>query len=134
MDDDLRLLGIEVIVEDLDRALELFADVLGCAVISRAPSQLVAGETAVVDLGSLVLTLLAPAATGEGSVLAERAPRLSQFVFSSDAGTGPFVDRAMESGLATVQLSQEQAYVTPEAVEGALGQPVAVVVVGAPER
>lgn len=136
MDPELSLLGIELIVDDLDRAVELFVDVFGCPMLSRGPSALVAGESAVIDLGRVVLTLLAPAATGEGSVLAERAPRLSQFVFSSetthDGSTDarPILRRAIERGVAVVPLDNGSFYLTPESVQGALGQAVAMVVTG----
>jgi catechol 2,3-dioxygenase-like lactoylglutathione lyase family enzyme len=133
MDAPLTLLGIELIVDDLDRAIELFTDVLGCPLLSRGASTLVAGETAAIDLGSIVVNLLAPDSVGEGTVLAERTPRFSQFILSQvvSRGVAEARTRSVERGLAVVPLDATNFYLTPESVEGALGQAVAVIVTGA---
>jgi catechol 2,3-dioxygenase-like lactoylglutathione lyase family enzyme len=134
MDGGLTLAGIELIVDDLDRAIELFRDVLGFEVLSRGPSALVAGETAAIDLDSIVLNLLAPAATGEGTILAERTARLSQLIaVEREERAGELRrDAALERGLAVAPLDDSSFYVTPESVAGALGQAVAVVVTRRP--
>ena len=130
MSDRLDVIGIELIVDDLDRAIELLSGIVGFELISRAPSDLVAGELAILDAGPIVISLLHPAASGPGSVLAERTPRLSQIVLASASTDDAHELRAaaMDAGLAVAMLDDDNFHVTPEAVEGALGQPVAIVV------
>lgn len=131
MEDALNAIGIELIVEDLDRAIELFVEVMGCGLLSREPSTMVHGEVAIVDAGPIVISLLAPATSGEGAILADRAPRLSQIIFgTADAGvTVAAFDRAVNAGLAVSNLQDGRFHVTPESATGALGQPVAIVAV-----
>jgi hypothetical protein len=126
----LDVIGIELIVDDLDRAIELLSGIVGFELISRAPSDLVAGELAILDAGPIVISLLHPAASGPGSLLAERTPRLSQIVVASAAmdEARELRETAMDAGLAVAMLGEDSFHLTPEAVEGALGQPVAIVV------
>jgi catechol 2,3-dioxygenase-like lactoylglutathione lyase family enzyme len=123
-------------VDDLDRAVELFTVVLGLPLVSRAASQLVVGEVAVIDAGSLLISLLHPASSGEGSVLAERSPRLSQLFFAAGDPPDPaaVLDRAIAAGLSVVPGAGGSFHVTPESVEGAVGQPVAIVMAAVDER
>ena len=124
------VIGIEFVVADLDRAIELFCDVLGWPLLGRGPSALVVGEMATVDGGSIIVTLLEPASSGDGTVLAERTPRLSQLVL---AATDPLssstaLERVVTAGLSASPTGDHHFHITPESVDGALGQPVAVVV------
>ncbi|HAP77045.1 MAG TPA: hypothetical protein DCR14_13280 [Acidimicrobiaceae bacterium] len=125
---------MELIVADLDRAVELCCDVLGLTLLSRGPATLVPGEVATVDLGGLVLTLLCPAADGEGDFLADRSPRLSQLVLAVDGleAVAELVRVAGRHGLVAQQTADDRCYLTPESVEGALGVPTAVVAVVIP--
>lgn len=122
-------IGVELVVEDLDRAVQLFTEVLGLELASAGPATTVVGRVAVVDAGALAITLLEPASSGPGNVLADRAPRLSQLVFGVEVGgLDTLLERATDAGLA-VQLSGPGAfYVSPESAAGALGQRTAVVV------
>jgi len=127
------LLSIELIVESMERALELFSGILGLEVLSRGPSSLVAGEVAMIDAGGCVITLLEPSAAGDGTILSERTPRLSQIVLASPSAEA-LRNSSMRAGLAVVPLAGDSFYMTPEAVAGALGQRVAVVVTSAGSR
>lgn len=115
---------------DLERSLELFCGVLGFELLQRGPSDHVAGEFATVDSGTVVLTLLAPASSGEGALLAERTPRLAQLVVGANGveATTAALDRTVRAGLSAVPSSDARFHITPEAIDGALGLPVAVVV------
>jgi len=126
----LSLIGIELLVADLERSLELFCGVLGFELLGRGPSPHIAGEMATIDTGSVVLTLLCPAASGEGSVLAERSPRLGQLVVGTDdpEAVATALDRTVTAGLSAVPSDGARFHITPEAVDGAIGQAVAVVV------
>lgn len=122
------VVSIELVVEDLDRSLELLTGVLGLELLWRGPSALVTGEMATVDAGGCLLTLLEPASSGEGTILAERTPRLSQLVVgASPADVVRLHEAAVTAGLACAP-SGRGFFVTPESAVGALGQPVAVVV------
>ena len=129
MQTSLSVLGIELVVDDLDRAVELFTTVLGCALLSRGPAALVAGELAVIDAGAMVISLLEPAASGPGPLLGHREPRLTQIVMSSPSSghTAEVMTRSIEAGLSVVPGSTGF-HLDPDALEGALGQMVAVVV------
>lgn len=123
------VVSIELVVDDLDRALELFGGALGLEVLSRGPAAHVTGRTATIDGGGCLITLLEPASSGEGTILADRVPRLSQIVM----GAGPLEvprwrDETIRSGLACVALPGGGYFVSPESARGALGQPVAIVV------
>lgn len=120
------MVGIELVVADLDRAVEMFTGVLGCSVLSRGPSALVVGEMALIDANGLMISLLQPASSGDGTVLAVREPRLSQLVFgASDTGTEV---AAIEAGFSVVPMDNGGFHLSPESVEGALGLPIAIVV------
>lgn len=124
------LVGIELIVDDLDRSLALWTDVLGFDEVSRGASEVVVGELAIVTDGRLAITLLRPADAGDGHLLSDRAPRLTQLVLA--AGSTAMDDcghRATESGLSVVPTASGF-YLAPEAVEGALGLELAIVMTG----
>lgn len=130
--------GIELLVDDLDRAVELWTGVLGFELAERGPALHVAGQVAVVTDGHLAVTLLEPADAGPGTVLADRTPRLSQIVLTGSTpaddpeapdGLGAAAERAVEAGFSVVPTA-DGFYLSPEAVAGALGAEVAVVVTG----
>jgi catechol 2,3-dioxygenase-like lactoylglutathione lyase family enzyme len=126
----LGLIGIELVVADLERSLELFCDILGFELLSRGPAEHVSGEVATIDSGAIVLTLLAPSNSGDGSVLAERTPRLGQLIVGAGGveATVAALERSVRAGLSAVPSGDHRFHLTPEAVDGALGLPVAVVV------
>lgn len=132
MADSLSLLGLEMIVDDLDRSVALFVDLLGFELHDRRRSEIVAGDVAVVTDGRLAITLLQPTTAGDAPILADRTPRLSQFVLGADSGD---IDRRIEpiveAGL-TVSPTANGFYVTPESVAGALGIDTAIVVTSEP--
>jgi len=124
-------IGIELIVEDLNRSIELFVEVMGCELVSREPSSLIEGEVAVLDAGNIVISLLEPVKSGSGAMLGERSPRLSQIIFGSpDAhDTTATFDRAVTAGLSVSDIRDGRFHITPDSVRGALGQFVALVTV-----
>ncbi len=121
------LLGLELIVDDLDRAVTLFVDLLGFELHQRGEAGVVAGQSAVVTDGRIAVTLLHPTTDGEARILPDRTPRLSQFIFGTSADTldevaGPII----EAGLA-VTPTGGGFYLKPEAISGVLGIETAVV-------
>ena len=128
MESPISLLGLELIVDDLDRALELFVGVLGFEVYRRGPGELVAGESAVVTDDRFAITLLQPTTSGDGPVLADRTPRVSQLVFGTDpAHLDELVGRAVESGMSLSPVTSG-CYMKPEAVAGLVGIETSIVV------
>lgn len=119
---------------DLDVAIALFAEVFGLDVVRRGPSDLLEADTAVIDAGSVAITLLAPKDHGPGRLLPNREPRVSQLVLGGGepAALRALQERAVESGLAVVGMNDGGFYVTPEAITGALGIATAIVAVPDP--
>jgi catechol 2,3-dioxygenase-like lactoylglutathione lyase family enzyme len=126
----LSVLAVELIVDDLDRAIELFTDVVGCELIARGPSTSIVGEVASIDAGSIVINLIQPASTGDGTILGDRTPRTSQIIFGSadDDVRDAARERAVEAGLSVMRLGGHHFHLTPESVKGALGLSTAIVV------
>jgi catechol 2,3-dioxygenase-like lactoylglutathione lyase family enzyme len=123
-------------VLDLDEAVRLFCDVLGCQLLSRNNAGTVAGEQAVVDLVSITITLLQAHSSGSGVVLLDRSPRLAAVTFASPTadGVSKFAERAMEAGLIVTVERNISVVLPPEAIEGALGSRTAIIVDGPPVR
>jgi catechol 2,3-dioxygenase-like lactoylglutathione lyase family enzyme len=131
MDMDLAAIGIELVVENLDRAVELFVDVLGFDLISRGPAAFVPGEVAAIDAGNIVISLMMPATSGPNALLSGRQARLSQLIFGAmgrDGVTGVF-ERSVAAGLSMTDLPEGRFAIVPESIRGALGIDVAVVTV-----
>jgi hypothetical protein len=128
-----KLLSVEVIVESVDRAIEILVNCFGCALIDRSRTEEPAGERALVDAGSIVLTLLEPSPHGPGFVLPDRSPQFSQFVFGGAQSDVDDVEARCESaGLAIEQIPGSGWYVTRESAAGALGVHTAMVFTAVP--
>jgi catechol 2,3-dioxygenase-like lactoylglutathione lyase family enzyme len=122
-------IGIELVVDDLDRALELFGTLLGLPVVSSGPAALVAGRVAVLDAGTVAITLLEPADDGPGPLLPDRTPRLTQLILGvpDTADVAALAGRLVGAGLAIGSDGDRTCYVLPQEVAAMLGQHVAVV-------
>ena len=128
MESETRVLGLELIVDDIERATALFTEVLGFELYERGKFELFAGEMAVVTDGSIAITLLQPTTDGDQPVLPDRTPRLSQIVLAGRTDASEANRALIESGLSVTPTSQGF-YLTPESVAGALGIETAIVVV-----
>lgn len=128
MEKRISLLGLELIVDDLDRAVALFVDLLGFSVHQRTSAGKVAGEIAIVTDGQIAITLLRPTTEASAPILPDRSPRLSQLIFGTDTDGIDLVGGAIvESGLALTPTGHGF-FVSPEAISGVLGFETAVVV------
>ncbi len=128
MADPISLLGFELIVADLDRALALFVDLFGFEVHQRGSSDLVAGDMAIVTDGRFAITLLQPTTEGDAPILPDRTPRLSQLVLGAGTVAIDHVTEAVvESGLAITPTSRGF-FMKPESIAGVLGIETAIVV------
>lgn len=122
------VVGLEFIVRRLSDAVNVFCDAFGWKVVFRGPSGEVAGEVAVLDAGSITVTLLEPADHGPG-LLSDRTPRLSQLVVGGPPDdTAAAVDRLVRLGLPTHAGGPGRRFVPPEVVTGVLGFETAVMV------
>lgn len=132
MDHRSALLGLEIIVGDVDRAVALFVDVLGFSLHERGPASLVSGESAIVTDGTVAITLLCPTTDGDAPILPDRRARFSQIVLAvaPDAIDGAR-ESVVEAGLSMTPTG-DGFFIGPEVVEGALGVAAAVVVVPEP--
>lgn len=123
------LLSVEIIVESVERAIQLMVDTFGFPLVERRRTDDPAGEVAIVDAGGVLLSLLEPAAGGAGRLLPVRTPRLSQFVVGASPGEATMVHARVEAaGLASRHADGGRFFVTPESVVGALGLEAAIVV------
>jgi len=129
-----KLVGFELIVEQIDTALSLFVDAFGLELVERRSSIDPAGEVAVVAAGDAAISLLQPADAGPGHVLPDREPRLSQIVLSVEAGQSvELAEKIAEQGLTAQRIDARRFFVTPAATEGLLGLTTAIVVTTADE-
>lgn len=128
MESESRVLGLELIVDDIERATALFTEVLGFELYERGRFELFAGEMAVVTDGAVAITLLQPTTDGGQPVLPDRTPRLSQIVLAGRSDAAEANRALIESGLA-ITPTPRGFYLTPESVAGALGIETAIVVV-----
>jgi hypothetical protein len=123
-----RLLSVELIVESVDRAIEILVGCCGFELLERVETTEPAGIRAMVDVGSTILTLLEPSPHGPGVVLPDRSPRLSQLVFGGAGDTIASIDERCEAaGLASERLPGQGWYLTKEGVAGVLGVSTALV-------
>lgn len=128
MDDRILLLGLELIVTDIERSLAMFVDLLGFDLHERGGTEVVAGKVAVVTDGRFAITLLEPTTDGDAPILPDRTPRLSQLILGADGESmDQHVAAIVEAGLAVAPTSRGF-YVKPEAVAGVLGIETAIVV------
>ncbi len=125
MTDHPNLIGLEFVVSGIDVALAYFVDVLRLPLVWRGPSRDAPGETAVIDAGTIAITLFAPTASAAGAI-AHRDERLSRIVLDT-SGCVDVVARSESAGLPIRPLGDGSCFVPPEAMEGVLGLDVALV-------
>lgn len=115
------VVGLELIVERLAAAVDVFTDAFGWEVVFTGRSGEVAGDVAVLDAGSIMVTLLCPDDHGP-DMLSDREPRLSQLIVGGDAAqVAGAVDRLVRLGLPTRTAGPERRFVPPEAAAGVVG-------------
>ena len=126
MTTEANVIGVEILVSEIDAAISFFSGVLGFAVAFRGPAKQVPGETAVLDGGNIALTLLQPAEHGP-RVLADRRPRVTQIVIGAPGESVlELSDRIRNAGVPVVVLDDGRVAVPPEVTEGILGFDVAL--------
>jgi hypothetical protein len=115
------VVGLEILVSRIDDAVAVFVDAFGWDVVFRGPSGEISGERAVLDAGSITVTLLEPAEHGP-KLLSDRAPRVTQLIVGGDADEmAAATDRLTGLGLPTHSGGPGRRFVPPEAVAGVLG-------------
>jgi len=120
------VIGLEILVPRLADALTFFVDALGFDLAYRGPARDVSGEAAVLDGGTIAVTLLEPAESGPG-LLSDRTPRVTQLVFGA-AGESvlALAERMQSAGVATREHSDGRVFVPPDVAAGILGFEVAL--------
>ena len=115
------VIGLEILVPQLADALSFFVEVLGFDLAYRGPARDVNGEAAVLDGGTIAVTLLEPAESGPG-VLSDRTARVTQVVFGTPGESVlALAERLQSAGVATRALADGRVFVPPEMAEGILG-------------
>ena len=120
---------MELLVESIDRAIEILVNVLGGELLQRDTASALSGQMAMVRLDTLLFTIVEPASYGPGPILADRSPRVTQLVLG-EAGRDAVAARhqtVTDAGLATSAFGEGGFFITPESISGALGFPLAIV-------
>lgn len=126
MFDTTNVVGLELLVSGIDDAIAVFVDAFGWELVFRGPSGEVSGERAVLDAGSITVTLLQAADHGP-KLLSDRAPRLTQIVVGGDAAEIAAADeRILGLGLPSHSGGPGRRFIPPEAMAGVLGFETAV--------
>lgn len=123
------VVGLELLVADLDAATDFFTSVLGFPLAWRGQAADAAGETSVVDGGAIAITLFEPARpSGNGAAtVADRTPRLSQILVADmESDQSNLAEIIRGAGLAAQPAGPDRSYVPPAAFEGVVGFPVAL--------
>jgi hypothetical protein len=121
MFDTTNVVGLEILVHRIDDAVPVFVEAFGWELLYRGPSGEITGERAVLDAGSITVTLLEPAEAGP-KLLSDRAPRVTQLVLGGDtAEIAAATARLSGLGLPTHSGGPGRRFVPPEAVAGVLG-------------
>ena len=123
------LMSLEYVVPDLDRALELLVDHCGMPLISRGPHPELDAEYAMVDAGSVVISLVGPTEVGDRTPVTFLGPNLTQLVFGADDYEARRTGLA-EAG-ASITVRDDSFFITQETIEAVFGS--APVMVVAPE-
>ncbi len=97
-----KLLALEYVVEDLDRALELLVDLLGFEEVERGPHPGLDADMVTLDAGGVALTLLHPTATGDRPAVNPQACNLSQLVFETDEPVPDLAGRLADAGTGVI--------------------------------
>jgi len=112
-------------VPNIDDALALFVDTLGFGLVHRAPAANISAESAVLDCGSVVLTLIQPVES-DGPAFPDPTSRLSQLIVEVDDADAASATVA-QAGLSVQVVDESNSFVTPAAMEGVVGFPMALV-------
>jgi len=120
------LVNIELLVPRISDALAVFVDVLGFELAHRGPAPDVAAEIAVLDAGSVVLTLIEPVEAA-GPVVPDVTPRLSQIHVQLGDDRSAACEALMAAGLPVEVLDDGSSFVAPGAMVGVVGFPMALV-------
>ena len=106
----------------------MMVDGFGWELVFRGPTAEFNGERAVLDAGTITVTLLEPANSGD-RLVSDRTPRVTQFVVGGDdAETAALTNRLTALGLPTHEAGPGRRFVPPEVIGGVLGFETAVVV------
>ncbi|BAN00696.1 VOC family protein [Ilumatobacter coccineus] len=126
MEQQPKLVGLELIVRRIDSVIDVFTESFGWEVAYDGPARDARGRAVVFDAGDVAITLLQPDEDGD-DILADRTPRLSQLVVGGADPNG-IVDRLTELGIPTHGAEPGRRFVPPEAVEGLLGFETALMI------
>lgn len=124
------LLGIELLVQNIDAATELFEGALGFELVERRSSEDPAGELAVFAIGDAAVTVIQPRDHGPGTVIEDRRPRLGQIVLGAARGqSADVIDAVSRAGGSVLRLDDQRTLIAPLVMAGATGIDAAITVV-----
>jgi len=121
----MNIVGLELLVPDIDAAVAVFSGVLGFRVAHRGHSPDVPAEVVVLDGGPIALTLIQPIES-DGAAFPDPTPRLSQLVVDTP-DMDSVVTAVTEAGLSVESVGANGAFVPPAAMHGVVGFQMALV-------
>ena len=130
------LASLEFVVEDLDKALELFVDLMGLEFLSRSQHPSLAAEVVMLSAGPVAITILHPTDDPDRMPLASPEPRMAQMVFmiDSDEHLLGLRDRMIEAGAGVMSDSPQMFHLGQSMIEGLLGKSPVPVFLVPPEQ
>jgi catechol-2,3-dioxygenase len=129
------LASLEFVVEDLDKSLELFVELIGLEIMSRNQHPVLAAEVAMISAGPIVITLLEPNDDPERTPMSAPEPRLAQMalVVPSEEELIGLRDRLIDAGAAVMSDSPQMFHLSETMIEGVLGRAPAPVFLVSPK-
>lgn len=128
-DDTPTLIGLEYVVDDLDRALEFFVDLLGFVEVARQAHPHVDAEIVTLDAGAVAINLLHRTAVGDRPPILEPEVSLTQMLFTVP-GTSQLDDlrtRLAEAGTGIVVDDPSTIFLSAQGTRAILGKSPALV-------
>ena len=118
-----QLIGLEYIVDDLDRVLELFVDLLGFEVVARGPHPEVDAEVVTLDAGAIAINLLHRTAVGDRPQILDPEVALTQLLFSvpGQGDLDALRTRLVEAGTSVVVDAADTIHLTTQGARAIFG-------------
>ncbi len=117
------LIAVEFVVSDLGPILELLGRVLGLEVAQVCRHPVIDADLAQVKAGGVLINLICPTDTGEGSPIVDPETRMSQinFLVGSLGELHGLRNRCRDAGAAVVDLPDQVFYIDSAMTSGVLG-------------
>lgn len=124
-----KLIALEYVVDDLERVLELFVDLIGLPVINREPHPVLDAEVVTLELGDVLLTLIHPTTDGDRKPVNPMDSNLSQILVQVDEPLAGLTNRLAEAGAGVIVDSPYMNHLSLQSTQSIFGVAPALVFV-----